>query len=1412
MQEVMSKLIPSIAIVAVLSLIQCKINAKKVNRCKQALFPLWAFVYCVAAVIYTFVNYGKPTEFIAVISSLVNYSEWKELGAADIFAVNVLIYILHVIARFIPGIVVWFILRKYVCVQKFVEIFYTYSDDFGEWFIKDKWTSVRILFKGFVVGGAALNGLVLGLTWYAGSSSPLHVFIFPVIFQIILVEIYNFLNGYTKSEYVRDIAGEDSFAQRINNFYKIREIYEKIFPHELLSSNTRCDYASTRAVTDLLEDLKQSEEELERKVSDFFSLNGKDDIYDTDCIQATLKMLKGENVVFFNPFYRDLGKYLILPFLSTLLSDKKCLVIVGRKSAKDDVIAWVSEILDEYGKIQSLWRVRELDFRDPECEVGVLGFSQLYDQRIIEANSAFFKEVGFVFMLEASMIINTGQVALSILSQQMCNCGDNPVYCIADRLVDGLVDTMSHLLQTEITEVVAAPIARNVHTAMGWNADGDYLRQKLFDKQTKYLGNGIELAAVAVKNQIPSVSWFGETKVPIRDIKWVAGQYYPTLCRYMNLPIQQQSLYDKIQFVSNIWSVSEEKEQFVIAEDEFSNLFSTIRMFLSRGKEHTFVNVLSENYLLRDYMRCNSQMFISNPNVIPSIVPDYAKTEKNTLLKLLIMMTYRDVYESEILHEFGLVGIETDDALQVLTTLLKKYTRADSSVFSIRVERTDIEDRTFAEENVYTIIPEVFDDTFGKSLKNAYYICEEEKQESEYIDAKLFGHITQTILPGQFVTYDGKYYIVQQISMQNGVVLRRASNLYDGRKYYRQIRAYNFEPWSEKSIISMRTVMDVEITKISAEFAVNTTGYLEMNINNDLRSARVIDFSNDPLVDVYSRKYCNKSILRIKLPETTDRIRFSVCMLLAEVFKSVFPDAWQYLAVVTVMPDDVDGMLNYLIYNVNGSIEEDYIYIIEDSELDLGLLEAVEKNLMKFLEIITDFLCWHFEKMREPAMKDPTVVTPEFPTPDFKRQKKFTEMFKRIRTLFGEKKAESVQVDSVENDENKSDKIASDAEGQISRIESEEVYEFITGDAEDAKQSQNRDDLLHDDKQSDDVDEPEHPKPVMFKASNIKLPEDEQFEPDKGEHPDLVAIDGTDIFDNEGMEEHNEYFEECFAEMGITSLEKSRYQKECFLKFGFNEIDSRIQLEEVRKYLVLRGFSNSSFTKARKRDLLEDTIIDLGTVNHCDFCGMPLSGVSFEKLSDGRIRCNDCTASAINSVEEFRKLFYQCMNMMENFFNIEYKVSISVNTTDAKKIAKGFGSVYSPSTEVAERVLGYAQRKNGKFSMFVENGSPRMATITTMVHELTHIWQYLNWSDRDVAKWYPERYQRDMVYEGMAIWVSVQYLYLIGENSYAQKQELIFKNRDDIYGAGFRMFLEKYPLIKDSSLLSFSPFTQLPPM
>lgn len=1417
----LAKILICIIAVTLLVIIQNVLNAKKNRRVRQILLPFIAAFWGVVSVIIGYNLFDKIGVWIKNISFLINI---------DVALLNIATILCFVIIKAIIRPIITSLWKKKKLIEATGGMFYTYDDDYEEWFLPHRWMNFRKFFFAIVCGATLAAGLYIGVIWAYGIDSPVWCLAFPCAALITINEIYNFINGQTKEEFEHSILGEDADARRVSNFYRVREILENILPEPLLASHTGFEFAGKETPADLIKKLKESEDRIDVITGEYFDVLERYSVADTDCVNGTLQMMHRKNVVYLNPFYRDLSLYITLPLVNCLLSGKKCVAITGRMSNSSDVEEWLSNTLSKYSHMKSLWRVKKLTEKEPDCDVGVINFSQLYDRRVISSNRCFFNETDFVLLIEPSMIVNTGQVALSIIAQEM-HCGDEmPAYCVCDRNVDGLVDTLSHLLHSEFTNVIAPPVPRCIYTGMGWNADGDFIRQQLFDKQTRFLGNGIELAAIAVKNQIPSVSWYSETKAPIRDIQWIAGQYHTSICRYMNLPAQQKTLYEKIKFIPNLWSTPKQREQFIIAEDEFCNMFSTLRAYLSRGIAQSFVNVMSENYLLRDYMRCNKQMFLSNPNAIPSIVPDYAKTERNTLIKLLLQMTYRQVLDSEIIDEFHLVGVETTDAFETLTKMLKKYTYADNTIFTIHTTHLEVDELTTRSAYQYSIANELFDELFAESLKNAYFILEDEKHEEDYIDAKLFGHVTQIVLPGQFVTYDGKYYIAKHVSPQSGVVLRRASDLYDGRKYYRQVREYIFDQPSEEKVLSLRSVMDIEIAYIQADFCVNTTGYLEMRDNHDLRLARLIDFAGDPTINQYSRKYHNKTVLRIKLPDTTDKIRFTICLLLSEVFKSVFPDGWPYLAVVAKRPDDIEGILNYLVYPVKGGLSDDCIYIIEDSEIDLGLTEAVDRNLMKLMEIVADFLDWHYEKIREPASKDPVPVSINYSEEKEKKKKRnlFVRMAQRISRLFGGKKEKEIKIESPDKIEAKSDE--STGENPNTAIESapqsaetlEEEYSLDSNEHEEegtktktieTTQNYDNDDSSEIDNDGSRESQSEKVNTSSIAPANDIIEDDELVEPEGD--PEIVDIDGTDIFDNEGMPDDAD-LEDALMQAGVVPVTQTRYQRECFLKFGYEEIDGRLQIEEVRKYLRVRGWSNNSLTKARKRDVLVRTNLDLNAENHCDFCSLPLSGVSYEVLNDGRTRCNDCSSSAISSVEDFRKLFYQVLEMMEAFYGVKYKIPICVAMADARVVAKGAGSIFRPSTEVANRVLGFAQRKHGKYSLLIENGSPRLATIDTMVHEMTHIWQYLNWNDNQIVGIYRMNHPactakaRDIVYEGMAMWASIQYLYQIGETYYAAQQEAIAMARQDIYGIGYRLYADQYPIIKDSSLIRYSPFNSFP--
>jgi len=138
-----------------------------------------------------------------------------------------------------------------------------------------------------------------------------------------------------------------------------------------------------------------------------------------------------------------------------------------------------------------------------------------------------------------------------------------------------------------------------------------------------------------------------------------------------------------------------------------------------------------------------------------------------------------------------------------------------------------------------------------------------------------------------------------------------------------------------------------------------------------------------------------------------------------------------------------------------------------------------------------------------------------------------------------------------------------------------------------------------------------------------------------------------------------------------------------------------------------------------------------------------------------------------------------------------------------------------PSGGFDARAVGVAFReKSGQFSLCVENQSPYLNCVSTTAHEMTHIWQYLNWDDKHLKKTYYERIKEIfpdydpalILYEGMAKWTEVQYLYSVNEQEKAAYTIHTTLNRDDEYGLGFLLYFKEYGFSKTTIPTNRTPF------
>ena len=83
-------------------------------------------------------------------------------------------------------------------------------------------------------------------------------------------------------------------------------------------------------------------------------------------------LLEGRSILFNDPFYYDLIPYAFYAMNHTLLRHRKVLIVLGRHSVEEDIIAWCQEGLQAITGLPGLWRVGVLEQEPRPLDVGPL--------------------------------------------------------------------------------------------------------------------------------------------------------------------------------------------------------------------------------------------------------------------------------------------------------------------------------------------------------------------------------------------------------------------------------------------------------------------------------------------------------------------------------------------------------------------------------------------------------------------------------------------------------------------------------------------------------------------------------------------------------------------------------------------------------------------------------------------------------------------------------------------------------------------------------------------------------------------------------------------------------------------------------------------------------------------------------
>ena len=992
------------------------VNLNHQIRGRQFASVIFGGVYAiVAAILYSrifqaslrFINHLAENYLKKAAENPAKAQHYKEL-AASIKGVDWNIYLFFILnaAIFLVFIILKTILlpvMKRIWANDDVFAFtsgvvYDWDDEISMFFLKSDLYFVKKLFKlYFMIVCVAVCLLSLFSKMYADSEVFL-TRIYPFLSVILVGEVFFFTDGITKEEYRADFDGDAGSSTTVATYYPIKRYLQNILGEYVIGNKTRFPrFLSLHSNSEVISKFDKIHSQEGRLATIFFTrkatsrnkmrgemqefsstkrLKGtvKEGIeVDEALADATYKLLNGESVLFSSPFYHDYSDYIFLPLNRALTKGSKVLVIVCRNGVENHIKKWFESSLDKTIHVPNMWNVDFLnDYTAFEGEVGIIHAAGVMNPEILRLNRDFLRSVTQVVMVEPSVFISTAQISLSVFVSAVSK---DAVYYILDRNTDGLVDTMSHILKKSIVDVTPTVSPRNISTYMAWRAESENISNHLFPSVARYLGIGTELIAAALRQQVGKGEWLSFTKFPVLEMKWISQQYYKVLCDYASIPISNEELESRMLFNNDLWGVKKQDFQYLVVEDEFCNLFEIERQFESRANQEAFINVISSNYLLREYMYMNPVLFENDPKAIPSLTADYVRSKRNIAIELLLKLNADFVKENEIVKTLRYMGSDSFfgeySSYEVKSALFNLILTYFDSLSGMSPESfVDQRDKYYKlhlpkkENKQFRVISKILSD-----LKPVYYILEDEADRTNYLESKLYGQVYQSHLPGQHIIIDGRYYEILYIGDNRGVILKRAGDHILAREYYRQLRRYTIESFTtDDEIGKVSSYGKLRLEEGVADFRVETDGYLTMLDYGDFREKC---FKRE-INDIPERSYKTKSMLRLTLPDSTREERQTIAFILNELFRTLYPSDCDFLCALT---DCDDMVIEGALYRLNAAknASKDCIYIVEDSVLDMGLLASFKRNFMRIFEIVTDYLDWHAQMISFTPAPKPTL-------------------------------------------------------------------------------------------------------------------------------------------------------------------------------------------------------------------------------------------------------------------------------------------------------------------------------------------------------------------------------------------------------------------------------------------------------
>ncbi|MGL5988439.1 hypothetical protein [Cetobacterium sp.] len=836
--------------------------------------------------------------------------------------------------------------------------------------------------------------------------------LFSTIGYLFMFELFNYLNGNQnkvseklKKSKKNEVSKE---PEEINSFKELYSHYKNVWP-----ANIMADVYKEVKTTD--ENNHIVEENIKNKDVEevYLTLKKKFDVK-PKYLAILEDLFEGKDTIITDANYEEISPFVFSYLEKSIIKGKKILVL-----AETDLYtnAQNRELIKDWfeGCFKKLYKksIRKIvtfdDWRNHtswDILIGtqseIIKHQQDFIQKIQEEQNELKDLVVFVINEKLDEIAEN-VLTLSILSNILNthfkvnkNEDEGAQYIILSNGTANLKVSINKNLGINAEEHHISNTAPKNFYGIIWRADSrkEYYTEIMDGVPKVELGISSTLSYLAWNHGFKNLNFVEQSNLPYLNYEnnvEMAKDYLK------DRPISKTNLndiYRNIAINNPITSLTKKSNKNILfVEDKLCNAPVLLKKFSSLGIEETFVNVISENYLLRDYFVDNIDYFTSSPHYgyTPKIESNNYKVA--AYLKELLTNAHIKVSEEDIKIE--MMSIESS-----IKNIEEELVKLFLNVYGINILKRDylsvetqrvysVEKNDFEEKKFYKLSADISENTYFKWFENF-----------EIIDSgrKIYGvipfeHVYQNYLKNQVHCFDGRSYSVESIDLINKKINIVPSKR-EKRVTYRNKDEIKIEKINSKLKNKFGTFENgnyiLEKKTHSATYEIDTVGYYEfLNGKNQ-------DYRYNPLESLgekFTRDYSNGQILSISLKtkelkiRNSDAVATTLVVLLNEIFRTVFPENYRYIKIFTSVPENFFKTETSLEYYEEGFSTPDYLahilpskvsiskteyknifeennenvinlYFVEDSHKDIGLVRAISDNFEEILELIQDYLNW----------------------------------------------------------------------------------------------------------------------------------------------------------------------------------------------------------------------------------------------------------------------------------------------------------------------------------------------------------------------------------------------------------------------------------------------------------------------